>query len=38
VAGGVAEYALASVDRLARMPDRVSFEEAAALVIGVGTA
>jgi NADPH:quinone reductase-like Zn-dependent oxidoreductase len=38
VGGGFAEYALASVDRLARMPDRVSFEEAAGLVIGGGTA
>src|SRR6266545_1163273 len=36
--GGFADYALASVDHLARMPDRVSFEEAAGLVIGAGTA
>jgi NADPH2:quinone reductase len=38
VGGGFAEYALAPLDRLARMPDRVSFEEAAGLVIGGGTA
>jgi NADPH:quinone reductase-like Zn-dependent oxidoreductase len=38
VGGGFAEYALASMDRLARMPDRTSFEEAAGLVIGGGTA
>jgi NADPH:quinone reductase len=36
--GGFAEYALASVDHLARMPDRASFEEAAGLVVGAGTA
>lgn len=36
--GGFAEYALASVERMAPMPDGVSFEEAAALVIGAGTA
>lgn len=36
--GGFAELALASADRLARMPEGVSFEEAAGLVIGGGTA
>jgi NADPH:quinone reductase len=36
--GGFAELALASADRLAAMPDQVSFQEAAALVIGAGTA
>ncbi|HYK69849.1 MAG TPA: NADP-dependent oxidoreductase [Streptosporangiaceae bacterium] len=36
--GGFAELALASADRLAPMPDRASFTEAAALVIGGGTA
>ena len=36
--GGFAEYALADADRLARMPDQVSFEEAAGLVVGGGTA
>ena len=36
--GGFAELALASVDRVAPLPDRVSFEEAAGLVIGGGTA
>jgi NADPH:quinone reductase len=36
--GGFAELALASADRLATMPDQASFEEAAALVIGGGTA
>jgi NADPH:quinone reductase len=36
--GGFAEYALASVDHLARMPDRVSFEAAAGLVVGAGAA
>ncbi|MDR0346260.1 MAG: NADP-dependent oxidoreductase, partial [Nocardiopsaceae bacterium] len=36
--GGFAELALASADRLAPMPGGVSFEEAAGLVIGVGTA
>ena len=35
---GFAEYALADVDDLARMPERVSFEEAAGLVVGGGTA
>lgn len=38
VGGGFAELALASVDRLARLPDRARFEEAAGLVIGGGTA
>jgi NADPH2:quinone reductase len=37
-AGGFADYALASVDHLARKPDRASFEEAAGLVVGAGTA
>ena len=32
--GGFAEYALADTDRLARMPQQVSFEEAAGLVVG----
>jgi NADPH:quinone reductase len=36
--GGFAEYAVADTDRLARMPERVSFEEAAGLVVGGGTA
>ena len=36
--GGFAAYALADADRLARMPERVSFEEAAGLVVGGGTA
>ena len=36
--GGFAEYALAAADRLARMPQQVSFEEAAGLVVGGGTA
>ena len=36
--GGFAELALASEDRLAPMPERASFEEAAGLVIGAGTA
>jgi NADPH:quinone reductase-like Zn-dependent oxidoreductase len=36
--GGFAELALASADRLAPMPDQASFEEAAGLVIGAGTA
>ena len=36
--GGFAELALASADRLTTMPDQASFEEAAALVIGGGTA
>jgi hypothetical protein len=34
VGGGFAELAVASVDPLAPMPDRVSFQEAAGLVIG----
>jgi NADPH:quinone reductase-like Zn-dependent oxidoreductase len=36
--GGFAELALASADRLAPMPDQVSFPGAAGLVIGAGTA
>lgn len=36
--GGFAEYALASADGLAPMPEQASFEEAAALVISAGTA
>ena len=36
--GGFAELALASADRLAPMAGQVSFQEAAALVIGAGTA
>jgi NADPH:quinone reductase-like Zn-dependent oxidoreductase len=36
--GGFAELALASPDRFAPMPARASFEEAAGLVIGAGTA
>jgi len=36
--GGFAELALASADRLAPMPGQASFQEAAALVIGAGTA
>ena len=36
--GGFAEMALASADRLAPMPGRASFQEAAGLVIGGGTA
>lgn len=36
--GGFAELALASAGRLAPMPGQVSFPEAAALVIGAGTA
>jgi NADPH:quinone reductase len=36
--GGFAELALASADRLAPMPARASFAEAAGLVIGGGTA
>ena len=36
--GGFAELALASAGRLAPMPGQVSFQEAAALVIGAGTA
>jgi NADPH:quinone reductase-like Zn-dependent oxidoreductase len=36
--GGFAELALASVEGVAPVPDRLSFQEAAALVIGGGTA
>lgn len=36
--GGFAEYAVAGTYRLAPMPKRATFEEAAALVIGGGTA
>jgi len=36
--GGFAERALVSVDHLARKPDRVSFQEAAGLVVGAGAA
>jgi NADPH:quinone reductase-like Zn-dependent oxidoreductase len=36
--GGFAEYALVDVDGLARMPEGLSFEEAAGLVVGGGTA
>jgi NADPH:quinone reductase-like Zn-dependent oxidoreductase len=36
--GGFAELALASPDRLAPLPAKASFEEAAGLVIGAGTA
>jgi NADPH:quinone reductase len=36
--GGFAELALASADRLAPMPGQASFQEAAGLVIGGGTA
>jgi NADPH:quinone reductase len=36
--GGFAELVLASANRLAPMPDRASFPEAAGLVIGAGTA
>jgi len=36
--GGFAELALASADRLVPMPGQVGFQEAAALVIGAGTA
>jgi NADPH2:quinone reductase len=36
--GGFAELALASADRLAPMPETMSFQEAAGLVIGAGTA
>ncbi len=38
VGGGFAELALASIDRLAPLPGRASFEQAAGLVIGAGTA
>src|SRR5919109_3481529 len=36
--GGLAEYAIAPSGRLARKPSDVSFEQAAALVVGAGTA
>jgi NADPH:quinone reductase-like Zn-dependent oxidoreductase len=36
--GGFAEYAVANVDSLGRMLDSLSFEEAAGLVVGGGTA
>jgi NADPH2:quinone reductase len=36
--GGLAEYATVKSDRLARKPDTVSFEQAAALVVAAGTA
>jgi len=36
--GGMAEYCLVSVEQLIRMPDGVSFEEAAALPVAYGTA
>jgi threonine dehydrogenase-like Zn-dependent dehydrogenase len=36
--GGFAELALASADRLAPMPGKANFVEAAGLVIGAGTA
>ena len=36
--GGFAELAVASVDRLAPLPEHASFGEAASLVIGAGTA
>ena len=36
--GGFAEYALADVDSLGRMPDGLTFEGAAGLVVGGGTA
>jgi NADPH:quinone reductase len=36
--GGFAEYCLVSIDRLASKPARASFDEAAALVVGGGTA
>src|ERR1700742_1441523 len=36
--GGFAELAIASAGRLAPMPGQVSFQEAAGLVIGAGTA
>jgi NADPH:quinone reductase-like Zn-dependent oxidoreductase len=36
--GGFAELALASAERLALMPDKASFAEAAGLVVGAGTA
>ena len=36
--GGMAEYCQVAVDQLLRMPDKVSFEEAAALPVAYGTA
>jgi NADPH:quinone reductase-like Zn-dependent oxidoreductase len=36
--GGMAEYCLAAPDQLVRMPDAVSFEDAAALPVAYGTA
>jgi NADPH:quinone reductase len=36
--GGFAEYALADVDTMGRMPDGLNFEGAAGLVVGGGTA
>ncbi len=36
--GGMAEYCLVGADQLLRMPDRVSFEQAAALPVAYGTA
>ena len=36
--GGMAEYCLVSVEQLIRMPDGVTFEEAAALPVAYGTA
>jgi hypothetical protein len=36
--GGFAEYATTASDHLTRKPETISFEEAAALVIGAGTA
>jgi alcohol dehydrogenase len=36
--GGMAEYCLVAADQLLRMPDKVSFEDAAALPVAYGTA
>ncbi|MFN0302166.1 MAG: zinc-binding dehydrogenase [Burkholderiales bacterium] len=36
--GGMAEYCLVAADQLLRMPDRVSFEQAASLPVAYGTA
>ena len=36
--GGMAEYCLVGADQLLRMPDRVTFEQAAALPVAYGTA
>ena len=36
--GGFAEYAVADADSVARMPESLTFEEAAGLVVGGGTA